>query len=112
MGLSRGRLRSRVSIMRAIIVINRGEPTSTGWDAVATIWAEVIGQNGREALIAQALQGISVYRVTIDFRTDIGPADQLRYGAIDLNIRSIVDPDDRHEQLVILADTDGAQKTS
>jgi SPP1 family predicted phage head-tail adaptor len=77
---------------------------------VATVAAEVLGLDGRESVMDQALQGISTYRVTIRWRSDVLEADQLRsagscFRGRDVNIRSIVDPDGRREQLVILADT-------
>ncbi len=110
MGIAAGRLRHRVTIRRNTTTPKPNAPGYTSaWADYATIWAEVIGVNGREAVIAQALQGISSYRITIRYRTDITDADQLRYGAIDLNIRSISDPDGMREQLLILADTGSVQ---
>lgn len=113
MGISAGRLNRRVQIMRAAVAVNRGEPTITGWTPFATLWAEVLGQNGREAVIAHMLEGISVYKITIRWRADLLPSDQVRLrDGTDLNIKSISDPDAAREQLVIYADTDGAQKTA
>jgi head-tail adaptor len=67
----------------------------------------------------QVLEGISVFRIRIRWRSDMLASDQLQ--AADeadpcfgfdadsklraVNIRSIVDPDGRREQLVIIADT-------
>lgn len=113
MALTPGRLNRRIELMRATVEVTRGEPIITGWSAVTKLWAEVIGQNGREAVIARVLEGISVYRITIRWRGDILPSDQIRLnGTLDLNIRSISDPDGTREQLMIIADTDGAQKTA
>lgn len=105
MGLSAGRLRDRVEIRRATKVQNRNGGLETVWSTLATVWAEVIGINGREAVIGQALQGISAFRITIRYREDIGDADQLMHRGRELNVRSISDPDGMREQLLILADT-------
>ncbi|HEX2594801.1 MAG TPA: phage head closure protein [Rhizomicrobium sp.] len=82
------------------------------WQPVATVWAEVIGLSGRESVIQHTLQGITVYRIRIRYRTDISAADQVRYNGADLNIRSIIDPDGGRETLTIIADTGGAQTTA
>lgn len=109
MAVSAGRLRRRVTIRRQTRVAKESGGFETTWADLATVWAEVIGLNGREAVIGHALQGVSYYRITIRFGADVIDADQLRYGAIDLNIRSVSDPDGRREQLLILADTGSVQ---
>lgn len=104
MPLSPGRLRQRVEVWRKIDVDNgRGGRTST-WTKIATLWAEVLGQNGREALLAQAVQGVQFFRITVRFGSGIVDTDQLRYGAITLNVRSVTDPDGLRESEVIQAD--------
>ena len=111
--LAAGRLRQRVDIMRAVKVANgKGGYTST-WSAIASgVPAEVLGQTGAEVMRDSVLRGVRHYRVTIRWRGDIEPKDQLRHGGEDLNIRSAVDPDGKREQLVIIADTDGAIATA
>jgi len=112
MRLSAGRLRHRVAIMRATKVDNGKGGYMTTWSAVASaVPVEVLGLTGTEAVREKVLRGIRVYQITARWRGDLLPKDQLRYGAEDLNIRSAVDPDGRREQLVIVADTDGAVKT-
>ncbi|WP_242140866.1 phage head closure protein [Sphingomonas sp. TREG-RG-20F-R18-01] len=111
MPLSAGRLRHRVTIRRPVQTKTGDGGFETVWTDVATVYAEVLGLNSRESMIGQALQGVSSYRVTVRFGTDITDADQLRYGVLDLNVRSISDPDGRREQLLILADTASAQAT-
>lgn len=110
--LDAGQLNNRVEFRRK-------QQTSDGkggfvvtWPLLVTVWAEVQGQDGREAVIAQALQGISTYRIRIYYRGDITPDMQVRFSGIDFNIRSVSDPNGDREQLVILADTGSAQKTT
>ena len=107
--LRAGDLRSRIDVLRALEVSDHpGGGTLTGWTRVASPWAEVLGQNGREAIIAQSFQGVSYYRIRIRFRTGILTGDQIRFGTTDLIIRSATDPNGDREQLLILADTAGA----
>jgi head-tail adaptor len=113
MPLNPGDLNQRIEILRQTTTIERGEPVPSGWTSVGMVWAKVLGQNGREAVIGHVLEGISVYQITVRFRTDVLPSDQIRLaGGIDLNIKSIADPFGDREQLMIIASTDGAQKTS
>ena len=111
MPLPAGRLRYKIEIVRLVESDDGRGGSATEWQVVASPWAEVIGLTGREAVLEKVLQGIRVYRITLRHRRDIQPRDQIRYGDEDLNIRSAVDPSGRREELVILADTDGALPT-
>ncbi len=112
MGLSAGRLRHRIDLMRGTLSAD-GAGYLTTWSAVAVaIPAEVLSLNGRESVIDKVLQGIQIFKITIRWRCDVLDSDQIRYGALDLNIKSAVDPDGRREQLVIVADTEAAFATS
>jgi head-tail adaptor len=114
--LRAGDLRHSLVIRRASEIRTARGGYTSDWGDVATLSAEVTGLDGRESVMDQALQGISVFRVRIRWRSDIQTSDQLRptgssfgYDAEgkprDVNIRSIADPDGRREQLVIIADT-------
>ena len=113
--LNSGDLNTKIEIVRAAQQDDGLGGFTTIWTAIASPWAEVIGQDGREAVIGHVLQGISVYRIRIRYRTDILPSDQIRLGGaggIDLNVKSCSDPAGRREQWMIIASTDGAQKTA
>lgn len=113
MGLSAGRLRQRIAIMRRTLVDDEQGGYVGTWSAVeADVPAEVLGLTGTEAVRERVLRGIRVYQLTIRWRADLQPKDQLLYGTEDLNIRSAVDPDGRRERLLILADTENAEPTS
>jgi head-tail adaptor len=110
MSLRAGRLRHRVDVVRVIEVDDgKGGFVPSAQPVATSVPAEVVGLAGREAVLGQALQGISVYQITLRYRADLEGATelQLRYGALALNIRSAIDPDGRREQLLIVADTAG-----
>jgi SPP1 family predicted phage head-tail adaptor len=117
-GLSRlraGDRRTRIEILQRIKVSNGKGGYSTAWSVFSSPWAEVLGQDGREAVIGQALQGISTYRIRIRWRSGVSSDMQIRLGGpggTDLNIKSAVDPTGRREQLMIIASTESAEKTS
>lgn len=112
MGLSAGRLRQRVDLMRQISTDNGNGGSTIAWQAVAqAVPAEVIGLTGTEAVREKVLRGIRVYQITTRWRGDFQPKDQLRYGDEDLNVRSATDPVGRRDRLVIIADTENAEAT-
>ena len=105
-------MRQRVDIVRPTETPTGKGGYVTAFPPVAlSVAAEVIGLTGGEAVVEKVLQGLSLYRITLRWRADIKPKDQLRYGEQDLNITSAVDPDGRREALVILATTEGALAT-
>lgn len=93
------RLKDRITIRRAALAKNASTGGQTrSWSTLAeNVAAEVVNQGGREALVANSLQGVSSYRIVIRHRSDLRPADQILfrpYGAdedIELNIRSLGD---------------------
>ena len=72
-----GKYRHRITIRRYTEVEDGKGGYKTEWAPIARVWARVEGMDGREAMIASALQGISGYRITIRWRDDIRQADQI-----------------------------------
>ncbi|MEH3098871.1 phage head closure protein [Sphingomonas adhaesiva] len=106
MSLAAGRLRSRIDIRRVAEVDDgRGGSDLTVTPIATGVRAEVKALTGSEAVLEKVLQDVRVYRITIRWRGDVSAKDQIRYGTEELNVRSAVDPDERREQLVIIADT-------
>lgn len=115
-----GSYRQRITLKRETNVpTGKGGFTRT-WQAVEgmeRIPAEVVGQSGREAVIANTLQGIATYRIAI--RWTHGPntpqaKDQIIFhapgGDVELNVLS--PPVDRfgdQRELQIFADTSAPQ---
>lgn len=103
--LAAGALNRRIEIRRKSTTSDGHGGQDESWSLVDTVWAEAISQNGREAVLAGTLQGVSAWRIRIRWRSDMTQADQLSLDGKTLNIRSIEDPDGRREQLVVFADT-------
>lgn len=109
-GLS-SRLNRQVDILKQSEVDDGLGGSAVVWSPVAEgLAAEVKGLSGREVMLEKVLQGVTVYRITLRYRP-FETAWQIRYGQEDLNVRSAVDPDGRRDELVIIADTDGAMPT-
>lgn len=109
MGLSATSLNRRVDIRRAVVSDDGSGGQISTWTTIGTVWAEAISQNGREAVIAGALQGVAAWRITVRWQSDIRVTDQLRLDGRDLNIRTAEDPNGRRERIVIFADTASAE---
>ena len=106
-----GQLRDEITIRRKSQTKNPDTGgLETGWSPVATVRAEVKSINGREALIGGVLQGISFFQITIRYRTDLLAADQVLWGARELNITA--PPEDRlgtRQWTTIIASTQAPQ---
>lgn len=117
MGFRAGRLRDRITIRRPTNASDgKGGQVRTWANLAVDLRAEVVSQNGREAVIASALQGINSYRIVIRRRTDLRTSDQILYTpagaatAQELNIKSATDdPFFPREATVIFADTEAPQ---
>lgn len=119
-----GRPAPGAGTLRETIEIKRFTSTPTGkggqtraWATVAgmdAIRAEAIGQSGREAVIASALQGVSTWLFRIRWRAgEIRANDQIVWKSNnDLELNILAPPQDRtgrREWLFILADTTSPQ---
>jgi SPP1 family predicted phage head-tail adaptor len=106
-----GNLRNLITVERTPMVDDGlgGTTPAAAPEVYRTLRAQVEGQDGREAVIAHALEGISTYRIAIRYRTDLLETDQIRLdtGKL-LNITSISDPEGRRRELQIIATTQGA----
>jgi SPP1 family predicted phage head-tail adaptor len=101
-----GNLRTPITIRRAIETQSATGDYDTTWVTIASPYAQVEGLDGREMMMARALQGVSSYRVTIRYRDGILADDQIHFTDVStLNITSVADPDGRRRTLVILAET-------
>jgi SPP1 family predicted phage head-tail adaptor len=109
MAVAAGRLKHRIEVWRKQKVEDGLGGRTVAWVKFRTLWAEVIGQNGREALLSQAVQGIQFYRITVRFGCGIVDTDQLRYDGVTLNVRSVSDQDGIRESEVIQADTESVE---
>lgn len=103
-------LRSR-DLNRRVVIFTRADVDNgkggytTLYSKIAKPWAEVLALDGRESVMNQVLQGISVIRVRIRHRDDVTDTCELYHAGRTYNIRSAGDPDGKREQLVIVADT-------
>lgn len=105
-----GDLRHRITLRRKATVEDGKGGFDPLWQTVATIGAKVEGLDGRESMMAMALQGVSHFRITIRYRADITTADQLVLSdGTEVNVHSATDPDGHRLLTQILASTGSVQ---
>ena len=92
-------------------VVGRQRVGSTAtWTTIANrISARARSLNGRESVIGQVLQGVSVFEVIIRYRSDIKPSDQLLFEGRELNIHSAEDREGTRVWTHITASSEAAQ---
>lgn len=80
-----------------------GGYTETPTD-VPNIWAEVEPLVGNEQLQAMQTGMKRPHRFTMRYRPNMSAAQTLLYGTRVFDIKSVVDPEEKHNELVILGD--------
>lgn len=84
-----------------------GGYTETPTD-VPDVWAHVEPLEGREQLMAMQTGMERPHQITMRYRAGMIGATTLLYEGRTFDIKSVVDPDEKHRKLVILADEVGA----
>ena len=107
----------RAGLLRHTVTVRAPQRTSDGhggfvnaWTTLGSFAAQVEGLDGREALLASAMQGISSFRITVRWNQVLVSGDCSSWQAIlsdgrELNVRSISDPEGKRVRMEILADS-------
>ena len=77
--------------------------TGGTWAKVADAWASIEPLAGREYWNAQQVQSVVTHRIKILYRAGITSDMRIQHGERYFNIASVVDPEERHVELEILA---------
>lgn len=104
-GIAASRLNKRVTIEAESREPNGQGGFTTGWAPIATtptVWAEIIGLSGNEALAAGIQRNVQQWRVLIRRRDDVTTKHRLKHGARIMNIKSVMpDPNSDDGTLMI-----------
>lgn len=99
-----GQMRERVIIQQESNVSDGMGGVTLGWSAVATVWARVAPLRGMEAQQARQVQDVQSYKVTMRYRSDVTPKMRLVWGSKTLNIRAVINPDEKSRYSELLCD--------
>ena len=101
----------RTGLMRRQVTIRTMARTADGGGGytesptdVLFVWARVEPLLGDEQLQAQQTGMQRPHRITMRYRTGLTGAKTLLYAGRTFDIKSVVDPEEKHRELVILAD--------
>lgn len=73
------------------------------WSEIATVWASVEPLHGRELVAAQSVAAETTTKITMRYRSDITTANRITFDGKFYNLLSIIDPQLRHRELIIMA---------
>jgi SPP1 family predicted phage head-tail adaptor len=70
---------------RVVIQVNTPAQDAAGelvasWATLATVWAHVEPIAGSERFTAEQVHAEATYRITIRYRSDVGPTNRITYG--------------------------------
>lgn len=81
-----------------------GGTTETPLAVAEDIAARVEPLEGDEQLRAMATGMVAPHRFTMRYRSDVQVAATLLYAGRTFDIKSVIDPEEKHRELIILAD--------
>jgi SPP1 family predicted phage head-tail adaptor len=88
-----GQLRHRVTFQSPAATLDEVGGQAIVWQDAATVWARIVALGGPEILRAAEIVPRGAYRLTIRYRTDIGPAMRIAFGDKTLQIDAVFDPE-------------------
>lgn len=100
--LDPGTLRARISLQSKVITQDStGAPVET-WSEIAALWAAKEPLSGREFFDAQGVFEEAMVRFRIRYREGVESSLRIAHGGRIYNIKSIIDPEERHRELALL----------
>lgn len=97
-----GKLRHRVTFQRLVDGQDAyGQPVQT-WTDVVTVWAAVEPIRGREYFAAAQVSSEVTTRIRVRYQPGMTPDMRVRFGARVYGIISVIDPEERHQELQLM----------
>ena len=98
------RLRNRVEFLRRVVTVEHGI-SKERWETAFICWCGAEPLSGREFWEAAAINRENEVRFTLRYRKDVSAEMRIRLDSTVYDITSILDKNNRHEALEILART-------
>lgn len=99
-----GALRHRLALQEETRSADSGGGYTLIWSGVATVWGRIEPLTGAERLQAMQLESRVSHRVTIRHRTGVSAGMRLLHNGRALNIRTVIDPDERRHWLELMCE--------
>lgn len=100
--LHAGFLRNRAEFLQRTVTVAHGI-SKERWETAFTCWCAVEPLSGREFWEAAAVNRENEVRFTIRYRRDVSPEMRIRLAGVVYDITSVLDKNNRHEVLEIMA---------
>lgn len=97
-----GRLRNKVAIQKVTETVDSFGSFTESWSTYSTVWAEIDPPKGREYFAAGQKQAEITTRIRIRYLSGITPKMRVLFGSRIFKINSIVDPDERHIEQILM----------
>jgi SPP1 family predicted phage head-tail adaptor len=100
-----GDLRHQVYLQGLTRTEDEGGGGAEVWgDDAGPIWAEVRPLSGNEALRAMQAEATVTHQVTMRYRPGVTTGMRIRFGTRYLDIRRVIDPEERRVELQLLCE--------
>jgi len=97
-----GDMRHRITFQQPIKTPDGHKGHTVSWQDVVTVWASVEPLSGREYFYSHQIKAEITHRARIRYREGITVKMRIKHGDRVLEIESILDKKERHEELEIL----------
>ena len=101
-----GKLRHRVQVQSDTVTIDAAGGHSHAFSTVATRWASIEPQGGREFIEAGRVDADVTHIVKMRHYSGLTPQHRLMYGSRVLNIANVVNMDERNRETVVMCRED------
>ena len=99
-----GQLRHPITLQSQGTSRDSGGGVSSGFSDIATVYADIRPKNGKEVYKQGKLIGSVTHEVTVRYRTDISNATRISFDNKTLNIRAMLNEDQRDRFLKLLCE--------
>ena len=96
-----GDMRHRITFQREIKTPDGHKGFTMAWQDMIECWASVVPLTGREFFYSHQIKAEITHRVKIRYREDVTTKMRIKYEDRILEIESILDKKERHEELEI-----------
>lgn len=107
MSVGAGKLRHRGTLQQRVAA-TPGDSASgealDSWVDVAAVWMSVEPIRGRELFAAEQVQSPVDVRIRMRYRPGVTPQMRVVLNAVNYNIVSVIDPEERHAELELMCE--------
>ena len=97
-----GTLRHHITFQSPIDTADSFGGVTRSWEDEFNAWAEIDPPKGREYFAAGQTQSEVTTRIRIRYRPSVVTKWRVKYGTRYFNINSIIDPDERHIEQIMM----------